>query len=339
MAQRTRHYQYLEKPLQYREGPEGLYPFPLFWMEGSKDFEGFGASVWLSFIKEPCTFSPMEGMLVSPYDQVLVFAGTQVKDMLDLGAEVSVEIGEEREVYTFNQTQVVCIPRGVPHGPVRVSNVKHSFLHYTIALATEYSAVPFSQTLPQNVSGRKYKDCVRVFKWGVDPATGLRIRDQFGNPEDNLEIQKSNLDELGVSHPRKTGDKDPRNAENIIWPYGGEMMRFELNTLWGHYTDPGIWHRAGESHSHPTEEVLIYIGLDADDPFNLGAECETALGEEDERYACNVPTAYVMPKGFSHLPQTTRWVDRPFGFLVIDLDKTHDSPWKDRDGQPTMYED
>lgn len=341
MGQKSRIHQHLEKPLIWREGPEGLYPFPIFWMEGINDLEGFSGSLCITFIKEPCQFHPIEGMLVHPYDEVLVFASTNVKDMLDLGAEVSVEIGEERETYTFNETQVVCIPRGTPHGPVKVKNVRRPFLHYTITLNPVYSAeeIPVFALKSPVPDSQKYKDYCRVFKWVVDPVTGLRIQDKFDNVDEvNLGIQKSNLDARGVSHPRNRGDKGPGNAENIVWLFGSEMLGFELNTLWGHYTDPGIWHRAGESHSHPTEEILVYIGLDADDPDNLGACCETAMGEEDERYACTKPTAYVQPKGFSHLPQTTRWVDRPFGFLVIDLDCTHDSPWKDRDGSKTLYE-
>ncbi|SHI03587.1 hypothetical protein SAMN02745823_02059 [Sporobacter termitidis DSM 10068] len=340
MGQKSRIHQHLEKPLIWRDGPEGLYPFPLFWMEGKKDLEGFSGSLCLTFVKEPCQFHPVEGMLIHPYDEVLVFASANVKDMLDLGADVSIEIGEERETYTFSETQVVCIPRGTPHGPVKVSNVRKPFLHYVISLDPVYAAeqIPADALKAPVLGSQKYKDYCRVFKWVVDPVTGLRIQDKYANPEESLAVQKSNLDARGVSHPRNKGDKGPGNAENIVWLFGSEMLGFELNTLWGHYTDPGIWHRAGESHSHPTEEVLVYIGLDAEDPLNLGACCETALGEEDERYVCTTPTAYVQPKGFSHLPQITRWVDRPFGFLVIDLDSTHDSPWKDRNGSKTLYE-
>ena len=45
MAQKSRIHQHLVKPLIWREAPEGLYPFPLFWMEGKKDMEGFLAAL------------------------------------------------------------------------------------------------------------------------------------------------------------------------------------------------------------------------------------------------------------------------------------------------------
>ena len=65
--------------------------------------------------------------------------------------------------------------------------------------------------------------------------------------------------------------------------------------------------------------------------MNLGACVEMAMGEEDERYAATVPTAFVMPKGFLHLPSITRWADKPYGFIGINNDATHDSPWVNRD--------
>jgi hypothetical protein len=130
----------------------------------------------------------------------------------------------------------------------------------------------------------------------------------------------------------------PSNADNLIWLYGDDLMNFELNFLWGHYSKPGIWHRGGESHSHPQEEILVMVGLDADAPHEIGASIEMAMGEEDERYACTEPTVYIMPRGFSHLPQITRWSTGPYGFIVMNIDGTHDSPWKERDGSKTEYE-
>jgi hypothetical protein len=63
--------------------------------------------------------------------------------------------------------------------------------------------------------------------------------------------------------------------------------------------------------------------------MNIGAEIETAMGdEEDERYYANVPTVWICPKNFSHLPSITRWVDRPYAFIVINLNGSHESPWQ-----------
>ncbi len=307
-------------PLIWREGPDGLYHGPLFWMEGKTDLEGFHASVGWAYIKEPCTFHPIEGMVTHPYDELLAFISTNVKDMQNLGAEVSITIGEEQEVYTFYHSQIICIPRGVPHGPVKVSKVDKGFIHEVISLDDEYCAeyTPAPE-LGAPVLGNKYAHCVMPFRWWVDPVTGMRIQDKYSDPafwenrdtsdpgfgqiarwykdvNEYREITNRNLDCYGISHPRDRGDKGPGNAENLVWMFGGQLNNFTVNTLFAHCTHPGVFHKAGESHSHPNEEIIVYLSLDPDDPLNLGAAAETALGEEDERYVTEVPTAFVFPK-------------------------------------------
>lgn len=326
---------HLVKKLNWTAPPKGLYPFEnMFWMEGKKDMEGFNGCFAYTFVKEPCVFHPMEGMLVHPYDEVLVFASTDTADILNLGADVSMEIGEEREVIAFNQAWVVCIPKGTPHGPVKVTNVRRPFAHFVLTLDPVYSAaeIPVSALKPP-VPGEKYKDYSHIFSnRQVDKA---KANDGSGMGYSFV------LDERGISHPQERvgpGRMGPGNADSLIWLYGDDLMGFELNFLWGHYSHPGVWHRGGESHSHPEEEILICVGLDADTPHEMGACMEMAMGEEDERYACTEPTVYIQPRGFSHLPQTTRWVDKPFGFIVMNIDGTHDSPWKVRDGSKTEYE-
>ena len=349
---RPRTQQHLVRPLIWREGPEGLYPFELFWMEGKADMAGFGGSFAYTIIKEETQFHPVEGMVVHPYDEVLAFGSTDLDDMLDLGAEVSIEIGEEREVYTFDQTYMVAIPKGTPHGPVKVKNVKRPFVHFVVSTDPIYSAqvIPASELKPP-VSGSKYDGYARLFATGVDPKTGKLLdlregpaRDRFSflSPQ-AIEIDKSGMgynrlsDERGVLHSSNRGGMGPGNSVNIVWLFGDELQDFDLNVLWGHYLYPGLWHRMGECHGHAEEEILVLVSMDADDPGNLGACVELAMGDEDERYTAEVPTAFVMPKYYLHLPSITRWVDRPYGFIGINLDKNHDSPWTTRDKPKELF--
>ena len=362
MAERSRIHEHHRHPLIWKEGPKGLYPFPLYWMEGDQDLEGFHATVSWAYIKEPCSFHPVEGMVTHSYDEVMVFASLNLNAMQDLGAEVSITIGEEQEVYTFNHSTVVCIPRGVPHGPATVKSMDHAFLQYTVALAPAYDGeiVP-ADKFGAPIPGNKYADCVSPFRWWVDPVTGMRIQDKYSDPStwenrdendpgfgqiarwyknvnEYREITNGSLDCYGVSHPSNRGDKGPGNARNLVWMFGKQLHGFSLNTAFGHYDTPGIYHKAGESHSHTTEEIVVFLSLDAEAPGYIGACCEIALGEEDERYTTEVPCAYYFPKGFTHLPQVTHWIERPYGFMVIELDADNESPWKVRDGSLNMYE-
>ena len=121
-------YAHLVKPLSVQKGPKGLYAEPLVWMEG-KDLEGFNAHFSYGFIKKPGVCHPVEGALIHPYDECLVFAGFADYDILQLGGEVSIKLGEEQEEHVFNKPSVVLIPKGTPHGPVTVTRVDKPSVH------------------------------------------------------------------------------------------------------------------------------------------------------------------------------------------------------------------
>ena len=93
-------YANLIKPAIIKDPPQGLYAEPRVWMEAG-DMEGFNAQFSYGFVKEPGTFHPLDGMLVHPYDEVLVFEGSKNTDILYLVAEVSVLLGEERQEQVF----------------------------------------------------------------------------------------------------------------------------------------------------------------------------------------------------------------------------------------------
>jgi hypothetical protein len=307
-------------------------------MEGSKDLEGFEGSFCYGFVKEDGKLEPQDGHLIHPFDTVLAFVSTNTDDILDLGATISIEIGEERETYTFDQSYIVALPKGTQYGNVTVSNLKHPFAFYNMYLAPEYSAIEIpSSELKDPVPGsEKYKTYPHIYTWEVDESGNI-VHDGGAIDYDGSGMGYTRLtDERGIMHPLTNEGPDgmgPGNADSLLWIFGDQMQGFVLNTLWGHYHQCGKWHRGGESHTHPNEEVLCVVGMDADDPMNIGAEVEIAMGDEDERYFANVPSVWICPKNFPHLPQITRWVDRPYAFFVVNLDGTHDSPWKDKEGE------
>jgi len=109
------------------------------WME-AKDLEGFEAHFSYGFIQKPSVMHPLEGSLVHPYDELLVFVGFKDGDILKLGAEISVELGEEREEHVFDKPSVILVPKGTPHGPVTVRKLDNPIVHYSIGLGPEYKA-------------------------------------------------------------------------------------------------------------------------------------------------------------------------------------------------------
>jgi hypothetical protein len=315
-------YAHLVKPLLVQEGPAGLYPEPRIWMEG-KDLEGFNANFSFGFIKKPGACHPVEGALIHPYDECLVFAGTDNNNILYLGGEISIELGEEAEEHVFYEPSVVLIPKGMPHGPVNFRRVDRPIVHYSIGLAADYKATPALKKVKS--AGSKYghliKRLITYIDWKeVDARKGAQpAADQ---PLDYSAI----ADRAGVMYPVKAG-VGPGNGDQIVWLFGKDLEGFEVNFTWGFYTQCGKWHRGGEAHYHPEEEMLVFVGLDPDDLNFLGAELELGMGKDYERHIFNTPTVAICPQGFPHLPLITRWVDKPYGFIVCCLSGEHASPW------------
>jgi len=305
-------YANLMKPVVIKDPPKGLYAEPRIWME-ARDMEGFNAQFSYGFVKKPSTFHPLEGMLVHPYDEILVFEGTKNTDIFDLGAEISVLLGEEREEHVFNEPSAVLVPKGLPHGPATVRSLERPIVHYTIGLADAYQAESVSPKSASATKGDNYgkyiKKMTTNFKSMGAQGSGWVGDEQYGS------IRAA---EMGVG---------PGNGDEVVWLYGEDLEGFNVNFTWGLYSKCGKWHRGGEAHYHPEAEILCFVGLDPDNLDFLGAELELGMGKDYERHIFNTPTIGVCPAAFPHLPLITRWCDKPYGFIVVCLSGEHASPW------------
>jgi hypothetical protein len=303
----------LVKPMIIKDAPQGLYPEKRIWME-AKDLDGFNAHFSFGFIKAPTApFHPLDGAIVHPFDELMVFeTAGNTKDVLHFDAEISVELGEEREEHVFKEPTVVLIPKGTPHGSFKVNKIKKPIVHYSIGLGPAYSASAVKWAAAPS-KGTKYSKWIKRMITDVKPSEAQgRMNNVIGKD--------------GIMRPAANG-VGPGNGDEIVWLYGPDLEGFNINFTWGLYSQCGKWHRGGEAHYHPEAEVLCFVGLDPDKLDYLGAELEFALGKDFERHVFNKPTAVVCPGGFPHLPLITRWVDKPYGFFVACLSGEHGSPW------------
>jgi hypothetical protein len=125
---------------------------------------------------------------------------------------------------------------------------------------------------------------------------------------------------------QNSGEKPgPGNADHLIWMHGKDLEGLDVSIFWGFCSQAGIWRRGAGAHVHPTDEVLIYLGLDPNDSDYLGAEIEIDMGQEHERHIINKSSVVICPAGTPHMPQVTRWVDKPFAFFAINLSGEHET--------------
>jgi hypothetical protein len=304
-----------------------LYPRPRIWAEG-QDWEGFGANFSYGFFSEPTVCHPIEGAVVHPYDEVLVFAGSELSDILTLGGEMSIELGEEREEHVFDVPTVVCIPRGLPHGQVRVRKIgPKAIAHYHFGLAAGYRAEVIPEaSLPPRTAGRKHAALVRPLRNDPGPEQLAEIAQLTEEWESRVGSRPASGSESSGAHPPmydSRGVLHPRdyvgsgNADSMIWMYGKDLAGFKLNFNWGFFSATGSGSgNTDESHTHPEAEALIWVGLDPGDLGYLGAEIEIALGPDLERHVFNKPTCVVCPSDLRHAPLIVRHVDDPYVFLL-----------------------
>ena len=76
-------------------------------------------------------------------------------------------------------------------------------------------------------------------------------------------------------------------------------------------------------HVHKSAEILMHIGTNPDDPFDLGGEVELFMGPEMEKHIITKSTVVYIPPNFIHCPWTIKRVDRPFIMIQVNQEPRH----------------
>ncbi|MCS7114064.1 MAG: hypothetical protein RMJ15_08335 [Nitrososphaerota archaeon] len=298
-------YRSLIKPLAVRKTLPDLLPAeePFFCME-SKDLEGYPGHFYLGYIRKPRLLHPTRGdaMVTHPYDELLIFAGTNPKDILYLGAEVSVVLGEERLEYAFDESSVVIIPKGLPHGPVRIRKLDSPIIHVALADALEHKT-DIKVAGKETSKGEKYKRLVK------------RLMTSKSAYETIIPLGPVKIDERGVMDLRAIG---PGEAYQMLQMHPEDLEGVNISFSFELCGTPGSWMTTKLAHVHPEPELLIAMSLDPNDLKSLGASLEFWFGAEREVYVIDRPSVITIPRPWiAHTPLVTQRVDRPFAFMLV----------------------
>jgi hypothetical protein len=222
------------------------------------------------------------------FDQVMFWLGADGNDMGELGAEVELCLGEEREKRMITTTTAVSVPKGLPHFPATITRMDRRFVYMEVSCTSEYKAINLPtnkkapETTPVLMWESKYREKIinvpftRKGAWSYGP----KNRDDSGGY-------------LGVVNGKDSGYFFLIMCESLKKaPY-----RF------GPIPD--------KPHVHPMLEILTFMGTDLNDLSVLGGEVEIALGKEMETHVLTTPTSVVIPGGLAHCPLIVTKLDRP----------------------------
>lgn len=350
-------YEYLFKPLKMAEMPGQAAIFKNTgnadvnrWLNGRDHLEGLPLNFSWGFYTGLGDWHPGMDPHVHPYPECLVFVGLDPDKPEYLGAKLQYCLGKELEIHTFDKPSVVVAPAGYFHCPSVTldvtSPVGYSF--FIISLGAD----PTTRWMGDGISEEQMK------RMRPDPASGIKspMNSSFGTKRVHIseetvthgqlnahyikpllpntmtvrnmtEADKAQYGEM-ITDGRKPG---PGMSENDVWMFGKDLEGMDVNFCWGIHKSTGIWMRGpGKgAHIHPHDEVLLFAGTDPSDIDYLGAEIQIDMGPEHERHVIDKPTAVVVPKGLAHNPIVTRWVDRPFAFLLMSLGANHETTYID----------
>jgi hypothetical protein len=313
------------------------------WLNGRDHLEGVELNFSWGFYTGLGDWHPGMDPHVHPYPECLVFVGLDPDRPEYLGAKLQYCLGEELEIHNFDKPTCVVAPGGFYHCPSVTKDVT-SPIGYSFFIIS-LGAAPASTWLGDGLSQEQISR--------MAPAKGVKSEAPM---ESTFGAQRVHFGEEAISHGHlydknmvplvpntfakrklKAEEKSlygdfasgkyapgPGMTPNAAWLFGKDLGGMKLNFCWGIHTHPGAWLRpAGEMHIHPNNEVMVFAGTEPANVDWLGAEIQIDLGPEHERYLITEPTAVVIPAGMPHGNIVTRWVDRPFGLLLMSLAGEH----------------
>jgi hypothetical protein len=351
-------YDHLLKPLKIAERPGQEQIFKNTgnadvnrWLNGRDHLEGVALNFSWGFYTGLGDWHPGMDPHAHPYPECLVFVGLDPHRPEYLGAKIQYCLGKELEIHTFDKPSVVIAPGGFLHCPSVTldvtSPIGYSFFIISLgadpttrwmgdgitdeqikrmeAMSTEGGLKP-----PMNSSFGKKRIHISEETVSHGNINARYIKPLIPNTMDLRDKNSENAEKYGEKI-RSGSTFGPGMSENAVWMFGRDLEDMDLNFCWAIQTQPGIWRRGPGrgAHVHPVDEVMLFAGTDPSDIDYLGAEIQIDMGPEHERYVIDKPTAVICPAGLPHAPIVTRWVDRPFGFLLMALGSEHKTEYVD----------
>jgi hypothetical protein len=228
--------------------------------------------------------------VIHDYNEVMIWLGADTSDLSELGAEIELCLGEEKERHMFASSSIVMIPKGTPHFPATITKMNKPFLFMRFSMTRELKSTPvLLDKKPGEIAGfhsSKYGRLIsqmlfaRKAAWHYGPM----------NPDDS---GGSLCVFMGKEFDYAMFCESIRKA-----PY-----RFGPNP--------------DEGHTHPYDEFGITIGSDIYDLNHMDAKIISAMGPEKETSILTKPSLAMLPRGVLHGPLAVLKIGMPLITVIV----------------------
>jgi hypothetical protein len=228
--------------------------------------------------------------------ELLCFLGGNPENIRDLGAEVIICLGNDKEKHIINDATVVSIPAGLKHGPIAVNKYSGPFILLRIINTPEYQARLDAEADEKDMfSTTTLKEGHRYPKYG-------------------------NKYWMNIVKGPLFIDYEPGWTGTSIWAHHNE---YKSGMTLGYHciiSDYDVEY----NHAHRFHELLCFLSGDPENPTELGAEVSMCLGDELEKHTFNTPAIISMPPGLKHCPLHVKNITKPVVFLEVSATKNFD---------------
>ena len=269
-----------------------------------KSFFGYdNCSVRLGICGKECTIiEETEGMHTHDFDQQLFFFGTDLDNILDLGAEIELSLGDEGDRYRFVVPTTVALPKGTPHFPVKVRNVKRDFYYMSVSFNNEFKATPFETSLTPDAGPYS----------------------SFASKTRSLVMPMSFRNKSGYFYSSKFFEDSGGVFTAVDGSRSGLELTVSIETIGNAHTmGPPTSEGKHTPHVHKFDEVLFFLGTDSKNPDYIGCECEICYGKELEPHRFSNAKATIFPKDLLHCPMSFEMPDKKLIFIVLSCAGAH----------------
>lgn len=249
-----------------------------------------------------CGFIPeeTEKLHTHEYDQMIWLLSSDPEDMLNLGAELEMDLGPNGIRHRIATPCAIVLPKGTPHFSPIVTRVDRPFFVFAVSCAGEMKA--------------EIADADAV------PGTGpwSRFFGEFSGCIRNLTFSANDPYHYGSSRSQPSG--------GVSAHVNSASTKVPLTMTWSTVHQPhdlGPWGEDGRHRGHvhqDYDEALIFLSLDTDNLTDLHGKAVYSVGKEGtdmENYLLTKATVMAMRQGTWHLPLTFTEVERPMVFITL----------------------